>query len=242
MDIVKPLQDAFGTFLNYLPQLAGALAVLLIGYIIAKIVSFLLTRLLGRVGFDRLMNRAGVSSFLERVGSDLTPSKVFGKLAFWFIFIIAFTMFASALGIPQISGFLNDLLGYIPSIFAALAILFLAALLANFAAALIRGATGNRTLAQAGRWAIIVYAVFAALTQLGIAVQLTGNTLLIVLGGIALAGGIAFGWGGRDLAHDALHRAFAANTDKTRPSPDAARAPENTTEHASGDSRSASAR
>lgn len=211
MDLIQPLQDALSTFLTYIPQLLGALVILIVGYIVAKLVGAVVGRVLGRVGFDRLMERAGVSSFLQRTGTGLTPSKVFGRLVFWFVFIISFTMFASALGVPQVSGFLNQMIGYIPRIFAAIAILFLAALLANFVAALLRGATGNDIFARVGRFAIIVYAVFAALTQLGIAVQLTGNTLLIALAGLALAVGIAFGWGGRDIARDLLNRAFTAN-------------------------------
>lgn len=208
MDILKPLQDALGTFLSYVPQLVGALVVLLIGYIVAKLVGAALSRILTKVGFDKVMSRAGVAGFLERTGTKLTPSKVFGKVAFWFVFLIAFTMFASALGVPQISGFLNQMIGYVPRIFAAIAILCLAILLANFLAALIRGATRSETLAKVARYGIIVYAAFAALTQLGIAVQLTGNTLLIALGALALAAAIAFGWGGRDLARDLLQRAF----------------------------------
>lgn len=218
MDLVRPFQDAFGTFLSYVPQLVGALILLLIGYIVAKVLAGVIQRILGKVGFDRLMDRAGVSSFLQQAGSNLTPSVVFGKLVFWFIFIIAFTMFASALGVSEISGFLNQMIAYIPRIFAAVAILFLAVLLANFIAALIRGATGNDGLARVGRYAIIVYAAFAALTQLGIAVQLTGNTLLIALAGIALAFGIAFGWGGRDIARDMLNRAFVGSNE-TRQAP-----------------------
>lgn len=215
MDIVKPLQDALSAFLSYVPQLAGALLILLIGFIVAKLVGAAFSGVLGKVGFDKLMGRAGVSSFLDRTRTGLTPSKVFGKVVFWFVFIITFTMFASALGVPQVSGFLNQMIGYIPRIFAALAILFLAALLANFLAALIRGTTGNEVFAKVGRYAVLVYAVFAALTQLGIAVQLTGNTLLIALAGVALAVGIAFGWGGRDIARDLLSRAFTANQTNT---------------------------
>lgn len=211
MDFIKPFQDAFTTLLNYIPRLIGALIILIIGYFVAKLVGALVAKVLTKVGFDRVMERAGVASFLQRAGTGLTPSKVLGKVVFWFVFIITFTMFASALGVPQISGFLNRMVGYIPSVFAAIAILFLAFLFANFIAALIRGATGNEALARVGRYAIIVYAAFVALTQLGIAVQLTGVTLLVVLGGIALAAGIAFGWGGRDLAHDWLHRAFGAS-------------------------------
>lgn len=85
---------------------------------------------------------------------------------FWFVFIIFLTAAANALGIQQVTVFLNDLIAYIPSIFAAILIL----LLANFA-------TGSGILASVVQYGIIVYAVFAALTQLGIAVPLTAPTL-----------------------------------------------------------------
>ena len=127
---------------------------------------------------------------------------------FWFVFIIAITMAADALGIPQVSAILGQLIAFIPSIIAAILILILAALLANFISGIVRGATGSGLLASVARYAIIVYAVFAALTQLGIAVQLTANTFLILLGGVALAAAIAFGLGGRDVASDILQRAY----------------------------------
>lgn len=209
MDITKPFEDAFGTLLSYVPRLVGAIVVLIVGYFVAKFIGAVVARLLTRVGFDRIMDRAGVTGFLERTGTGLTPSRTLGKVTFWFVFIITFTMFASALGVPQISAFLNQMLGYIPRIFAAIAILFLAAVLANFVAALIRGATNNEILARIGRYVIVIYSAFTALTVLGIAVQLTANTLLIVLGGLALAFGIAFGWGGRDTARELIQRAFA---------------------------------
>ncbi|MFG3690206.1 hypothetical protein [Micromonospora sp. NPDC047740] len=210
MNFVKPLQDAFGTFLNYVPRLVGAVVVLIVGYLVAKVLGAVVARMLSKVGFDRVMDSAGVTSFLRRTGTDLTPSGTLGKVAFWFAFIITFTMFASALGVPQISGFLNEMIGYIPRIFAAIAILFLAAVLANFVAALIRGSTSSELLAKIGRATIIVYAAFTALTVLGIAVQLTANTLLIVFSGLALAFGIAFGWGGREIARDLLQHVYTS--------------------------------
>jgi hypothetical protein len=127
---------------------------------------------------------------------------------FWFVFIIALTMASDALGIPQVSAVLAQLVAYIPSIIAAILILILAALLANFLAGIVRGATGSDLLASVARYAIIVYAAFAALTQLGIAVQLTSNTFLILLGGVALAAALAFGIGGREIAQDVLQRAY----------------------------------
>jgi hypothetical protein len=209
MNIVQPFQDAFGALLSYVPRLVGAVVVLIVGYLIARLLGAVLARVLAKLGFDTVMERAGVTAFLRRAGTDLTPSGTLGKVAFWFVFVITFTMFASALGVPQISGFLNEMLGYIPRIFAAIAILFLAAVFANFVAALIRASTSNEILARIGRYIIIVYAAFTALTTLNIAVQLTANTLLVVLGGLALAFGIAFGWGGRDIARELLQRTYA---------------------------------
>ena len=65
------------------------------------------------------------------------------------------------------------------------------------------------------RYAIVIYAVFAALTQLGIAVQLTANTFLILLGSVGLVAALAFGIGGRDLARDFLQRAYSRSDDAT---------------------------
>jgi hypothetical protein len=70
-------------------------------------------------------------------------------------------------------------------------------------------------LSSIARYAIIVYAVFAALTQLGIAVQLTSNTFLILLGAVALAAALAFGIGGREVARDIIERAYERRQEVT---------------------------
>ncbi|WP_328523997.1 mechanosensitive ion channel family protein [Kribbella sp. NBC_00359] len=212
IDFTQPFEDAFSKLLSFIPNLLGGLVILVVGYFVAKVLGKLVGKLLGRVGFDQWMERAGVSGVLQRSGTGLTASAMLGKVVFWFVFLISFTMFASALGVPEISNFMSDMLGYIPRIFAAIVIICLAALFANFLAAIIRGATGNETLAKVGKYAILVYAAFAALTQLGIAVQLTGNTLLIVLAGAALALGLAFGLGGREMAGRALTSLFDRDT------------------------------
>ena len=115
------------------------------------------------------MERGGIKQFFDRAQTGQPPATVLGKLVFWFVFIIAITMAADALDIQQVSEVLAQLIAYMPSIIAA--ILILAALLANFLSGIVRGATGNDILASIARYAIIIYAVFAALTELGIAVR-----------------------------------------------------------------------
>jgi small-conductance mechanosensitive channel len=124
-------------------------------------------------------------------------------------------MAADALGISQVSAVLGQLIAFIPSIIAAILILVLAALLANFVSGIVRGATGSGILASVVQYAIIVYAVFAAITELGIAVQLTAPTFLILLGAVALAAAIAFGIGGREVAQDILQKAYSRSSEVT---------------------------
>src|SRR5215218_4922948 len=206
--MVQSLQEGLSAFFAYIPQLIGAIVVLIVGYIVAKVLQAVVTRVLGAIGFDGWMERGGIKQFFDRADTRQTPTSVLGKLVFWFVFIIAIVMATDALGIRQVSVVLSQLIAYIPNVIAAVLIIILAALLANFVAGLIRGATGVDFLATAARVVIIVYAVFAALTQLGIAVQLTAPTFLIVLGAVALAAAIAFGFGAQGVAKDIVEKYY----------------------------------
>ena len=213
--MIESLRAGLDAFFAFIPQLVGAIVILVVGYIVAKILQAVVSRVLKAVGFDGWMERGGIKQFFDRAQTRETPATVLGKLVFWFVFIIAITMAADALGIRQVSVVLGQLIAYIPSIIAAILILILAALLANFLSGIVRGATGSDILASIARYAIIVYAVFAALTELGIAVQLTAPTFLIVLGAVALAAAIAFGWGGRDVAKDLIERYYDRSDEVT---------------------------
>ena len=206
--MVESLRNALNVFLAYIPQLIGAIIILVIGYIVARILKAVVSRVLQAIGFDGWMERGGIKQFFDRAQTRETPATVLGTLVFWFVFIIAITMAADALGIQQVSEVLAQLIAYIPSIIAAILILVLAALLANFLSGIVRGATGSDLLANIARYAIIIYAAFAAVTELGIAVQLTAPTFLIILGAVALAAAIAFGFGAQGVARDIVEKAY----------------------------------
>ena len=206
--MVESLRSALDVFLSYIPQLIGAIIILIVGYIVARVLQAVVSRVLKAIGFDGWMEKGGIKQFLDRAQTRETPATVLGKLVFWFVFIIVITMAADALGIRQVSAVLAQLVAYIPSIIAAILILVLAALLANFLASIVRGATGSDLLSNIARYAIIVYAAFAAITELGIAVQLTAPTFLIILGAVALAAAIAFGFGAQGVARDIVEKAY----------------------------------
>ena len=188
--MLQPLQNALSALFSLLPQLLGAIIILIIGYIVAKILQAVVGRVLKSVGFDGWMEKGGIKQFFDRAQTSYTPATVIGRFVFWFVFIIALTMAADALGIPQVSEVLGQLIAaFILSIIAAILILILAALLANLVSRVAWGAKGSGLLASVVRYAIIVYAVFVAITELGIAVELTAPAFLILLGAVALAGG-----------------------------------------------------
>ena len=207
--VTGPLRQGLSSFFEFIPALIGAIVILIIGYVVAKILQAVVSRVLKTVGFDGWMEKSGIKQFFDRAQTRETPATILGKLVFWFVFIIAITMAADALGISQVSQVLAQLIAYIPNIIAAILILILAGLLAQFVAGLVRGATGVDILGTVAQAAIMVYAVFAALTQLGIAVQLTAPTFLIVLGAVALAAAIAFGFGAQGVARDIVEKAYA---------------------------------
>ena len=104
----------------------------------------------------------------------------------------------------SLSDGLGTIVGALPTLIAAVLILVLATLLANFVAGLVRGATGSDVTGSIAQYGIIVFAAFAALTQLGIAEELIAPTFLILLGSVALAAALAFGFGGRDVAQEVV--------------------------------------
>src|SRR3712207_4234722 len=92
MDILESLQGALSTFLEYIPQLIGAIIILVIGYIVARILKAVVSRILQGIGFDGWMERGGIKQFFDRAQTRETPATVLGTLVFWFVFIIAITM------------------------------------------------------------------------------------------------------------------------------------------------------
>ena len=206
--VTRSLSQGLGSIMSALPALIGALVILIIGYIIAKVLQAITTRVLQGMGFQGWMEKGGIKQFFDRSQTQQTPLSIIGKLVFWLIFFIAITMAVDTLGISAISNVLAQFIAYIPQIIAAILILVLATLLANFVAGIVRGATGSSVVGSVAQYGIIVFAAFAALTQLGIAEALIAPTFLILLGAAALAAALAFGLGGQSVARQVVEQGY----------------------------------
>jgi small-conductance mechanosensitive channel len=204
--------------LAFVPRIIGALIILLIGWGIARLLARLVDTGLDRLQFDRRVGDTGMGRYLTRSGVTMPPSDFVASLVKWIVLLITFMISADALGLPQVSAVFTAVLAYIPNVIAAIAILAIGALLADFLAGAVRGAfsaarpAAGEILATVTYWSIIVFVALGALAQLQIAPDLVRTLYTAVIGTVALAAAIAFGLGLRDFASDiATGRELSAN-------------------------------
>ncbi len=195
-----------------IPKLIGFLLILLVGWFVARGLERGTVWLLGRIGFERVSNRIGLTQFQQRMNIALLPAELIGKAVFWLVFLIFLVPAVETLGLTTISNLLNQMLDYIPSVVVAIVVLFLGTLLATFISDIVRGAMAGTTIGNANlyaniaRYAIIGFAVLIALYQLQIAPAIIETLFTAIVGALALAFGLAFGLGGREAAQRWLAR------------------------------------
>jgi len=227
--IMLSLTRALGDVMTFIPKLVGALVILLIGWIISRAVEALVSRGLRMVRFNQIADRAEIDQFLVRAGVRMDPASVVGKLAYWFL-MLSFLMAAfSALGLSQVEGILASIIGFIPNVIVAMVVLLLGALIANFVANLVRGSAAMsrvgdpNLLATIARVSVLVFATLMALDQLQIAPTIINTLWTALIGMFAVAGALAFGLGGRDVAKRMLEDWYDKGQEKARDVKDAMR-------------------
>lgn len=195
---------ALTNLLGWLPNLLGAILILLIGWGVASLLGKLTDKGLDAIHFDRWMARAHLDEAIARSGMRLEPSNLLANLVKWAVFLVAILVAADALGLPQVTAALTSVIAYIPNVIAAILIVGFGAVLASFVGNLVKAApvSGSRLLGQVAYWAIMVFAGLAALSQLNIAPALVQTLFTALIGSVALAAAIAFGLGLRRQAED----------------------------------------
>jgi len=204
--IMLSLVRAFEDFFAFIPKLLGALVLLFIGWLIARALDAVVTRGLRVIRFNQIADRAEIDQFLAKAGIRMDPASVVGKMVYWFVMLSFVISAFGALGLSQVEGVLSGIIGFIPNVIVAMVVLLLGALAANFVANLVRGSVGMarvgdpNLLANIARGAILVFAVIMAMDQLEIAPTIINTLWTALVGMFAVAGALAFGLGGRDLA------------------------------------------
>ena len=209
--IVISLQEAILSVTNFVPALIGALIIFFIGWIVAVSLGKVVEHIIDALHVDELFSKLEVGKSLEKAGVDLEAGALMGALVKWFLIIVFLLASVNILGLNQVSDFLRDVLLYIPNIVVAAFIIIIAALVSDVVEKIVRAsaeAFGSRgpLVGVIARWAIWVFAFVAVLLQLGIAPALVQTLMTGLVAAVAIALGLAFGLGGRDVAASFLER------------------------------------
>lgn len=216
MDYVDILRNAFidlwASVVLFLPKLVLAIVVFLLGLLLAHLLKTAVIRIVTMLKIDDLMERLEVKDVFKKIGVKLDVAGFLGWLVKWFIIIFALIAAADVLEWDQITVFLNQVVTYIPNVLIAVIILLVGTILANFVNGIVKSAVQAANmdsvifLAGVSKWAIIVFSFMAALVQLGIAESLIQVLFTGFVAMVALAGGLAFGLGGREHAGKVLEK------------------------------------
>ena len=210
--LISSLQNLWVQVLNWLPSLIGALVVFIIGLFVAAGVASLIEKVVGALRLDSLLRRLGMEEYTKRAHLELNSGHFIGQVVYWFL-VLAFLLASSdILGFFALSSFLRDVLLYIPNIVIAVLIMVASVVVANIVHRLVRASVmsaklhATKFLSSAAWWAIVVFGMLASLVQLGIAVSIINTVITGLIAMAALAGGLAFGLGGKDYAAHLMSR------------------------------------
>ncbi|MCK5460260.1 hypothetical protein KAI52_04040 [Candidatus Parcubacteria bacterium] len=210
--IITSIQNLWIRMIEFIPNLFGAVIIFVIGLMVAISLEMLAIRILKKMKIEKASEEIGLTDFLERGDIKMNIPRLVGGAVKWFIIIASLMAVADILNLPQITGFLNSIIAYIPNIIAAVVIMAISIIVANFLSRIVSKGTKttkvahNKMLANLSKWAVLIFGLMAALVQLGVASSLITILFTGVVASLSLALGLAFGLGGTEKAMEILNK------------------------------------
>lgn len=211
----QPMVGLWTKVAEFLPNIAGALLLLIIGYLVAKGIGIAITKLLEKLGLDKLTERSGVASAVQSTGMDTSASAIIGKIVYWLIFLLFMIAAADSLGLPRVSDTINGFVQYLPKLIGAL----LVVIIGLFAAHLVRSAVETATASMQLDYGkplgtliymlIVIVVVSLAIGQLEIETDLLNQVVSIILFAIGAAVALSLGMGTRSTAGNIVAGLYA---------------------------------
>ncbi len=199
-------------FTNFLPKIILAIVLLFVGFILAWIGDAIARKIIRVLKVDAILQKIGLMGMFEKAGLKISFSRLLGGVVYWFVLAVFLAAAVNVLGLTQIADFLNKLVAYLPNVVAAVAILVIGLLIGHFLSNIVHktteaaGITSSKRLASLTKWSIFVFALIAALVQLKVAPDLLRILFAGFVAMLAVAGGLAFGLGGKDAAKEIVDK------------------------------------
>ncbi len=202
------------------PAVVAALLILLAGYMLARQIERWIDKVLERMDFKRMADAGGITEAVDRARAHLDPVRAVGKLLFWLMMLVVILLASAALGLESVSQMFGILLGIIPLLISAIVIIIMGIIFGEFVRGLILASAGNVggviTLAKIAKAVVVLIAIFMALQQVGVAGEIVTSAFTLILGAVALAVGLAFGLGNRELAGELTRKWYEEGRFKFR--------------------------
>ncbi|MBI2628135.1 MAG: hypothetical protein HYW71_01710 [Candidatus Niyogibacteria bacterium] len=205
--LVASFQQLWTGVVSFVPRLVVAVIVFIIGWIIAVAIGKVVAQIIRSIKVDRALQNLGMEEPLSRAGFRLDSGAFLGAVVRWFFLIVFLVAAIDVLGLNQVNIFLSDIvLFYLPNVVVAALILMVGALIANATKKVVVGAVRAAHLPSSGflggiaKWSVWIFSILAALYQLGIAGPFVQTLFTAFMAMLALAGGLAFGLGGKEAA------------------------------------------
>ncbi len=205
-EVTSALQNAFQPVINLIPSVVAMIAVLAIGYIVARLIARGVNALGERIGLDGAADRSGLAESMQKVGIQRNLSTIVANLVFWMLMCVFLVAAFNLLHLPSLSAATQKLVDYIPSLLAATAVVLIGLLIASFLRGVIATTADRIGISYADRLATAAYYILALMTfiaafdQLQIQFALLNQLILIAFGALALGVGLSVGLGGREVA------------------------------------------
>lgn len=193
-----------------LPKIIGAIFILLIGWIIAKLLKKVIVKILKIIRLNKLSEKVGIEKFLKDGGLKATAVDLIGSLFYWIIMLTVILAVFNSLQLTSAQELFNSIILFIPNIIVALVILLIGLYAAKFIANVLSTSLKNmkdetaEVIEKIAYYSIVIFTVFLVLGQLKIAQEIITNAFILVFGAICLAFGLAFGLGGKEHASNII--------------------------------------
>lgn len=207
LGLARAFGDVWAGVVQYLPKIITAVIIFILGWIIGAILGRVIAQIIKSLKVDQIFENTEISDTFTRAGFRLSIGGFIGGLIKWFVITVFLVASFDILGLSQVNEFLkNVVLEFIPNVIVAVFVLVAGALLADTIERVIAGGAKAARIHSAqffgvvARWAIWIFAILIALSQIGIAREFMQTLFLGVVVMFSLAGGLAFGLGGKDAA------------------------------------------
>lgn len=204
--VTEPIKAMLSKVALFVPVLFGALSILLIGWIVAKVISGLFQKVLDQLKFNEFSAKIGLTDILTKGGVAITASALMAAIVYWAAMIVVFAITVDAIGLTVAAELLVKVSSYIPNVAYAIFVLIVGMFLANLMSGVVKAAASNAGLRRAellgsiAKGAVLLFTTIVVFDELQIASFFVTTTFHIFFAAVCLALALSFGLGGRDLA------------------------------------------